>query len=79
MVDLQAERIEISDSGAADSLVTTAHGLGRIPLGYRVVDTELASAGDVSVFRLTADTDWTVRELYLRIRPANSRVLLEVY
>jgi len=79
LVRLQPERIEISDSGSADSLVTITHGLGRVPLGFRVVDRELTSGGDATEYRLDTDSDWTTREMYLRFRPANSRVLLEVF
>ena len=70
---------EITDTGTINSLWTIRHGLGRTPRGVRIVQAILAASGDVSFHRLDTDPDWTDVNLYIRFRPANSRVLLEVF
>jgi len=78
LVDLQPIYHEIEDTGSADSVNTVRHGLGRVPRSVDIVNCELASAGDLTWYRLTTDTDWDTVELGLRFRVANARVLLRI-
>lgn len=71
--------IEIADTGAADSLLTVEHRLARVPNGIRVVKSRVASAGAVTWCTLTADGAWNEKKIFVRFRPANARVLLEVF
>jgi hypothetical protein len=78
-VRLQPQYIEVEDTGAADSVTELLHNLNRVPRGVRVVNVVLNSSGNFSCYRLKTDDPWTERRINLRFRPANARVLLEVF
>lgn len=78
-VRFQPQYIEISDTGAVDSLNSVLHQVKRIPRGVRIVNVILASGDECAWYRLTTDPDWTDRQISLRFRAANARVLLEVF
>lgn len=78
-VRLQPQYIEISDTGSVDALNTVLHQLKRTPRGVRVVNVILDSGDECAWYRLATDPDWTDRQISLRFRAANARVLLEVF
>lgn len=70
---------EIADTGAADSLNTVRHGLGRIPRRVTVVNSAVpAPGGAPGWYRFDTDAEWTATEITLRFDAANARVLLEI-
>lgn len=76
---LQPQFIQVSDTGAVDSVNTILHSLNRIPRGCRIVNSALASGDECVWYRLATDDAWTDRLLTVRFRCANARVLLEVF
>lgn len=80
--ELQLSRgmlIELEDSGSADSQIVVRHKLNRTPIGLRVINAILPSAGDCIWYRLDEFDTWDEREIRIRFRVANARVLLEVF
>lgn len=71
--------IEIPDTGSADAQVVVRHGLGRVPRGLRIVNAVVPSPGYVCWYRIDPDDVWDEREIRLRFRAANARVLLEIF
>lgn len=76
---LQPVLVHVQDTGASDALVTIKHGLGRVPIGIRVINTVLQSAADFAWYRLASDDDWTDTFITLRFRVSNAALLLEVF
>lgn len=73
-------RVEIADTGTADSLNTVKHLLGRIPKGVLVINQVTPTpGGGATWYRLPTDAEWTDSEITLRFDTANSRVLLEIF
>lgn len=77
---LQSQFIQVSDTGAADSLNTVLHNLNRVPRGFRIVNSAVASASAMTWYRLATDDPWTDRLLTFRLWGTTSaRILLEVF
>ena len=75
-----AERVIVNTpDGESDTLIDIRHGLGRLPQGVRIVNAILASAGEVTWYRLDGDKEWTDREVSLRFRFDDAEVLLEIF
>lgn len=83
LIALQAVRIEVADTGAAGSVNTIHHGLGRLPIGYRLIRVELpAGAGTTQTIGTpyAAQNDaWNLTDIELRFGTANLHVLLEIF
>lgn len=75
---LNPVRVEIEDTGAADSVNTVRHNLGRIPNKIVIARQEVPSTTPVAWYRNSTDAEWTDIDLTLRFNVANSRVLLEI-
>ena len=60
---------------------TIQHGLGRVPRGCRIINSELpAGTGtDCKIWREVGDDAWSVRALTIRCSVADARLLLEVF
>jgi len=85
---LNPHLFEIADTGAADSVNTIHHGLGRIPRGLRIVNVALPSGSAPASpgwYRkdsgnpATDDDPWTTTDMDIRFSHANLRVLVEVF
>lgn len=74
----QAQFLEIVDTGAADSVNTILHGLGRVPRGVRLINQVLGASGVNFPYRLATDDAWTDRKIAIRFPEANAHVLLEI-
>lgn len=72
-------RVEIADTGLANSLNTVRHELGRVPVGLLVINCSVPANGAPVWFRLDSDDDWTSTTITLRFDVANARVLLEIF
>ena len=73
-------RVEITDTGVADSLNTVKHLLGRIPKGVLIINNVVPLPGaSATWYRLSTDAEWTDSEITLRFDVDNARVLLEVF
>lgn len=71
--------VEVEDTGTADSVNYVAHGLGREPVGVKVVRCVLpTAAGDPACYQIDGDM-WTDRVIGVRFSAANARVLLEIF
>ena len=78
--DTSAERIVVNiSSGEIDNLQDLRHGLGRVPQGVRIINAILASAGEVTWYRLDGDKEWTEREVSIRFRFDDAEVLMEIF
>ncbi len=73
---LVSELVEVADTGAADTALVVAHGLGRVPRGVRLVNQ--GTSGVTNWYRDVGDVDWTYREIVVRFDVANAHVLLEL-
>lgn len=74
------ERVIVNiPTGEIDNLQDIPHGLGREPQGVRIINAILASAGEVTWYRLDGDKAWTEREVSIRFRFDDAEVLLEIF
>jgi hypothetical protein len=71
--NFNAEILEISDSGVADSEITVAHTLKRTPTGFIV--TYINKAGVVYV----SGTAWTATNIYLKCNVASCAIKVFVW
>lgn len=65
--------VTISDTGAADSENTLAHGLGRVPSGYIVTKINKASVAYLG------STSWTATNIYLKFNVANCTATVFIF
>lgn len=72
-------RVEVEDTGSANSLNTIRHELGYVPTGLKVINCSVPANGAPTWFRLDTDDDWTATTITLRFDVANARVLLEIF
>ena len=71
------QRIEIDDTGAAGTVNTFSHSLGRVPVGIQIINA--VSSAAVAWYRPSTDAAWTATQMSARFDQNNARVLLEVF
>lgn len=71
--NFNAEVLDISDSGAADSENTVAHTLKRVPVGFMIFT--INKAGIV----YKSATAWTTTSIYVKCNVANCEIKLLVF
>lgn len=71
--NFNANILDISDSGAADSSNTVPHTLKRVPTGFIVIN--INKAGVV----YAAGTAWTETDIYLKCNVANCTIKILVF
>jgi len=73
------QEIVVEDVGAADTAMTIAHGLGRVPRGMTVVNQVVPSGTEpVAWYRVVGDDAWTARAVTVRWTVANAGVVVRV-
>lgn len=78
--DWAPEEVVVQDTGAANTVVTVAHGLRRLPRGVVIVN-QVTAPGDGAVgwYRESTDDAWTEQEISLRFTVASAAVRLWIW
>ena len=71
--NINNEFLTISDSGNANTEITVAHTLKRVPNGFIVVNIDKAG------ITYDSGTDWTATNIYLKCNAANCKIKIMVF
>lgn len=71
--NFESRRVDIPDSGPADTDLIIAHNLGKIPVGY------IANVGAAAIVYDQNRAGWTDSIITIRCSQANTAISLEIF